>query len=91
MGINTGLRVNDLARFKVGDIKNKPGFTIREGKTYKKRDINVGMLQNEIRHFTEDKNLSAYWFPSQKERNPLQQSRCIAFSRVQLFYLGVTT
>jgi len=32
MGINTGLRVNDLVRLRVEDVKHKQVFSIREGK-----------------------------------------------------------
>ncbi len=48
LGINTGLRVNDLVRLKVNNVRDKDVFTIREGKTHKKRQINVGMLRKEI-------------------------------------------
>lgn len=48
IGINTGQRVNDLVQLKVGDVKDKNVFSIRKGKTNKKRDINVSMLQNKM-------------------------------------------
>src|SRR5690625_4221882 len=51
IGINTGLRVNDLVRLKVGDVKGEDLFLIREGKTYKRREINIRMLQDEIERF----------------------------------------
>src|SRR5690625_3122186 len=54
IGINTGLRVNDIIRLKVKDVK-KDTFLIREGKTRKQREINVSMLRNEIDSFIEDK------------------------------------
>lgn len=66
IGINTGLRVNDLVRLKVADVKNKDILTIREGKTNKRREINVGMLQAEIQRFIVDKQPDAYLFTSQK-------------------------
>src|SRR5690625_5819272 len=53
IGINTGLRVNDLVRLKVSDVKGKNFFHIREGKTNKRREINITMIQQEIEHFTE--------------------------------------
>lgn len=66
IGINTGLRVNDIVNLKVGDVKGKNLFTIREGKTRKKREINIGMLRNEIDRYTEGKDKSDYLFKSQK-------------------------
>ncbi|HLR80426.1 MAG TPA: tyrosine-type recombinase/integrase [Bacillota bacterium] len=69
MGINTGLRVNDLVRLKVGDVKEKSLFVIREGKTDKRREINIGMLQDEIEHFIDGKPSDDYLFKSQKGNN----------------------
>jgi len=66
IGINTGLRVNDLVKLKVGDVKGKNLFTIQEGKTRKNREINISMLKNEIDRYTEDKDKSDYLFKSQK-------------------------
>ena len=66
LGINTGLRVNDLVRLKIADVKNKAMLTIREGKTNKRREINVGMLQAEIEAYIQDKSDDAYLFVSQK-------------------------
>lgn len=48
IGINTGLRVNDHVRSKVSDVQSTLVFTIREGKTNKKREINVGILHRKI-------------------------------------------
>src|SRR5699024_8221242 len=66
VGINTGLRVNDLVRLKVGDVKSQKTFTIREGKTRKKREIYLHMLQREIQQFTAEKHNQDFLFPSQK-------------------------
>jgi|SRR5699024_5558699 len=66
MGINTGLRVNDLVRLQVRDVQQKDVVTIREGKTNKKRKINIGMLQQEIIAFIEGKQADDYLFSSQK-------------------------
>lgn len=71
IGINTGLRVNDIVQLKVSDVKNKDVFSIREGKTNKKREINVSMLQKEIERFTEGKRPDEYLFQSQKGINSI--------------------
>src|SRR5699024_7373679 len=71
IGINTGLRINDLVRLKVGHVKDQDAFTIREGKTRKKRDINVGMLRREIDTFTEEKLPETYLFRSQRSSHPI--------------------
>src|SRR5699024_1471977 len=66
LGINTGLRDNDLVRLKVRDVKDKHIFEIREGKTNKRREINIGMLQEEIQAYIANKHPDDYLFASQK-------------------------
>src|SRR5690625_82682 len=66
IGINTGLRVNDLVRLKVHDVKDQDTFTIREGKTNKRREINICMLRDEIDQFITGKHPNDYLFKSQK-------------------------
>lgn len=65
-GINTGLRVNDILNLKVSDVKEKDLFTIREGKTKKKREINIRMLRNELNKYIKEKHRDDYLFMSQK-------------------------
>src|SRR5690625_1768152 len=69
IGINTGLRANDLVRLKVIDVKDKMIFHIREGKTNKRREINISMLQDEIERFIDGKHPDDYLFKSQKGNN----------------------
>lgn len=66
MGINTGLRVSDLIKLKVSDVREKDIFYILEGKTKKKRAINISMLRGEINRYIEGKNDEQYLFKSQK-------------------------
>lgn len=66
IGINTGLRVNDIIRLKVGDVRGKNEFVIYEGKTQKRREVNISMLQDEIKRYTEGRQPDEYLFKSQK-------------------------
>lgn len=66
LGINTGLRVSDLVKLKVSDVRGKNSFFINEGKTEKKRKVNIDMLQNEIERYTEGRQSNEYLFKSQK-------------------------
>lgn len=66
MGINTGLRVNDLVRLKIDDVKQNNMLAIREGKTNKRREINIAMLRNEIDRFIEGRDSDQFIFSSQK-------------------------
>lgn len=66
IGINTGLRANDLVRLKIRDVQDTNLFTIREGKTKKRREINVTMLREEVDRFIGGKRPEEYLFKSQK-------------------------
>src|SRR5690625_3026556 len=66
IGINTGLRVNDVVRLKISDVRGQMMVYIREGKTNKRREINIGMIQGEIASFIEGKHEEDYLFKSQK-------------------------
>lgn len=88
IGINTGLRVNDLVRLKIADVKNKDVLTIREGKTYKRRDINVGMLQAEIQRFIADKQPDDYLFASQKGSKAISTTQVYRILNDAADYLG---
>jgi integrase len=88
MGINTGLRVGDLVRLKVGDVKGKEIFTIREGKTKKRREINIGMIASEIEKFVEGKPESAYLFQSQRGDNHVTTTQVYRILRDAGDFLG---
>lgn len=76
LGINTGLRVGDLVKLKVGDVKGKDKFIIYEGKTNKRRVVNIKMLREELDEFTKDKKDHEYLFKSQKgENRPLSTTQ----------------
>lgn len=66
LGINTGLRVNDIVKLKVKDVKGKNSLLIREGKTQKPREVNISMIKKELDNYTEEKNPNDYLFRSQK-------------------------
>lgn len=66
IGINTGLRVNDIVRLRVEDVKGKDFFVIKEGKTEKPRRVNISTIRKEVDEYTKDKNSDDYLFQSQK-------------------------
>ena len=88
LGINTGLRVNDLVRLKIADVKNKAMLTIREGKTNKRREINVGMLQAEIETYIQDKSEDAYLFASQKGNKAISTTQVYRILNDAADYVG---
>lgn len=52
VGINTGLRMSDILRLKVGQVRGKDRVMIMEQKTGKKRWLFLKNLKTELAHFT---------------------------------------
>jgi integrase len=70
LGINTGLRVSDLLKLKVKDLKGKKEQTVKEGKTEKARKIYLTNIYDELDSYI--KSLSSQWlFPSRKGDKPI--------------------
>lgn len=88
MGINTGLRVGDLIKLKVGDVRSKDYFYIQEGKTKKKRKVNISMLAEEIKEFTEGKQSDSFIFKSQKGDNHISTTQVYRILEQAGDYIG---
>jgi integrase len=71
IGINTGLRVSDLLKLKVGDVRRKKKIVIQEGKTKKTRTINLTNIYDEIKKYIEGKKDDEWLFPSRKGDKPI--------------------
>lgn len=66
LGINTGLRVGDLLKFKKDEIKGEKKLTVREGKTQKKRVIHLDNVYKELNAYIETLENTEWLFPSRK-------------------------
>lgn len=69
IGINTGLRISDLLKLKVSDVKKKR-IVILEGKTKKSRNIQLDNIHGEIMNYIKTVN-SEWLFPSRKGDKPI--------------------
>lgn len=70
MGINTGLRISDLLKLRVIDVKGKTHVEIKEQKTGKvKRFPILGSLQALIEEYTKNKDCFEYLFKSRNGEN----------------------
>lgn len=70
MGINTGLRISDLLKLRIADVKNKIHIEIKEQKTGKvKRFPIFGNLQVMLDDYVRNKPLSDYLFKSRNGVN----------------------
>ncbi|WP_144508277.1 site-specific integrase [Bacillus mycoides] len=69
MGINTGLRISDILKLKVGDVQGSH-ISIREMKTGKQKRIQItSALKRELKWFNEGREVWEYVLRSRKGKN----------------------
>ncbi|UIJ67035.1 site-specific integrase [Bacillus cereus] len=69
MGINTGLRISDILKLKVGDLKGSH-ISMREMKTGKQKRIQItAALKRELRWFNENREDDEYLLKSRQGKN----------------------
>ncbi|OJE39924.1 integrase [Bacillus proteolyticus] len=73
LGINTGLRVSDLLRLKIADIKGKQKITVKEGKTEKSRTIHLTNIYKELNDYINTLEGTEWLFPSRKGDKPISR------------------
>ncbi|SDZ19091.1 site-specific integrase [Tindallia californiensis] len=70
MGIYTGLRVSDILRFRIRDLKGKQEIRIREGKTNKRKSIPFNpILKKALEAYYPGKELNDYLIKSRQGYN----------------------
>ena len=73
-GINTGLRISDILKLKVKDVKNKKHLTIIEQKTHKyKKILIMSELRNQIKKYTKYKSNDTYLFKTRYTNQPISR------------------
>ncbi len=77
VGINTGLRVSDILKLKVSDVKGKFYVEIREDKTGKTKKFPLNdTVRKELEDFISNKKPEDYIFESRRSRGvPLERTR----------------
>jgi integrase len=88
IGINTGLRVSDIVKLKVKEVRGKDNFLILEGKTKKPRRVNVEMIKKEISDYTEGMDPERYLFQSQKGHSHITTTQVYRILEAAADYLG---
>ena len=72
-GINTGLRISDILRLRVKDVRGKDVMKIKMEKTETTVEVYFNtVLQQEIAKYTSNRADSDWLFSSRKEINRLQ-------------------
>lgn len=66
IGVSTGLRISDIVKLRVADVKGKSSFKIREGKTKKERTVHLNAIMADIADYTEQMDIEGYLFASRK-------------------------
>ncbi|WP_347450715.1 site-specific integrase [Acetoanaerobium noterae] len=70
IGCYTALRISDILRLKVKDVKNKKNITIREKKTGKQKIIPINnKLRKALDDYIKDKNDYEYLIKSREKEN----------------------
>lgn len=75
IGINNGIRTNDILNLKVADVLGKDATTIIESKTGKQRKLrlNVANIKDDLKDLCKNKNADDYVFTSYKDpKKPIQ-------------------
>lgn len=75
LGINTGLRISDLLKLTVGDVRGKTTAQLIEQKSGKVRKLFLGSIQNEIIQYSDGKLDEDYLFPSKKGSKPISTTQ----------------
>lgn len=75
-GIYTGLRISDILRLKIGDVKNRKYIYLREKKTGKQKNIKINpFLKREFANYVYDKDPDDYLIKSRQGYNkPITRS-----------------
>ncbi len=70
MGIYTGLRVSDILKIKIRDVKDKRYITLREKKTGKQKIIEINpILKKEVADYIKDKDPDDFLIKSREGYN----------------------
>ena len=66
LGINSGLRISDILKLKVKDVKNKEYAEIIEQKTGKRKSFSLHSVKNLLNDFIQSKSDDDYLFMSRQ-------------------------
>jgi len=96
IGINTGLRISDILKLRIEDVKGKASVNIREKKTEKVRKVYLDVLMANIANYLEDKSDIGYLFESRFKGQPITTVQAyrilsIAGDRCGYDYVGTHT
>ena len=90
LGINSGLRISDILKLKVYDVKNKEYIELIERKTNKyKRFPITYTLKSELSDYVKDKPLDDWLFPSQRGNGHISRIQAYRIISVACYKVGI--
>lgn len=91
LGINCGLRISDLLKLKVGDVRGKYHLKLKETKTKKNKNQRLPLPVIEmLEDFVEGRSDEEYLFQSRKGKNePLQRQRAFTILKEATEHVGL--
>src|SRR5699024_8428531 len=81
--------VSYLLKNKIKDVRDKESFTIVEGKTDKRRTVNISMLKKEIEEYTKGKPEDDYLFRGQRANKPISTVQAYRILRQAADLIGL--
>lgn len=77
MGLYTGLRISDILKLRVRDVKNRKYITLKEKKTGKNKMIEINpVLKRTLNHYCSDKDDKEFLIKSRQGKNsPLKRAQ----------------
>ena len=92
VGINTGLRISDILKLKVSDIRGKYYIELKEQKTGKLKKFRMNsVLRQELENWIVTKNDDNYVFESLRTSgNPLERTRAYCILNQAAQVAGIT-
>ncbi|WP_227396697.1 tyrosine-type recombinase/integrase [Jeotgalibacillus aurantiacus] len=67
IAINTGLRIGDIVKLRVEQVRGRSSIVVSEGKTIKKRTVHLSAIMADIADYIDDLPGATEWlFPSRK-------------------------
>lgn len=91
LGINSGLRISDILRLKIIDVKNRDYIEIKEKKTGKyKRFPITNSFKNTLIEYIADKNPDEWLFPSQRGEHPITRIQAYRIINKACAKAGIT-
>ena len=92
LGINSGLRISDILKLKIKDVKNKQYIEIKEQKTGKCRKFLItNSYKTLLKEYINDKNEDEWLFPSQRGKRAISRIQAYRIINLACEKAGITS